>query len=117
MKQAEVIPENIFQAIFKNDLNPIIIWLGTHRMFDHMQGRSGDKLLHCACNAGSVSLAVFFIDKGANVSECDGYGETPLYATVKSKVSSQRTVRVTYSCETLLNVRLALQACIAIPLA
>lgn len=36
---AEVIPDYIIKAIMKNDLDEIIIWLSTHRAFDHMMAR------------------------------------------------------------------------------
>ncbi len=82
---AETIPDSIIQAIYKNDLDAVIVYLGTHRAFDHMHTRSGDKLLHTACSTGNFNLALFFLDKGAKPNLQDGYGETPLYCAVKNR--------------------------------
>ncbi|GMH52237.1 hypothetical protein TL16_g01188 [Triparma laevis f. inornata] len=82
---AEVIPDYIIKAIMKNDLDEIIIWLSTHRAFDHMMARSGEKILHCACGSGQMSLVTFFLEKGAKPDLVDGYGETPMYCAVKNR--------------------------------
>jgi ankyrin repeat protein len=82
---AELIPNYIIKAIFKNDLDEILVWLATHRTFEEMEARSGEKLLHSACSCGNLNLAIFFLDKGAQPGAKDGYGETPLYLCVKNR--------------------------------
>ena len=82
---AELIPNGIFAAIIKNDIDALIIYLSTHRAFDAMEGVEGDKLLHCACSVASVSLVTYFLDKGSDPNGFDGNGETPLYCAVKSR--------------------------------
>lgn len=82
---AETIPDYIIKAVFKNDIDEIIVWLSTHRAFDDMEARSGDKMLHSACSVGNVSLATFFLDKGASLDVKDGYGESPLYTAVRCR--------------------------------
>ena len=79
------IPDSVFQSIYKNDLDNILLFVGTHRQFDSMEGRGGDKLLHTACVSGQFSLVVFFLDKGAKPHLFDGIGETPLYCAVKGR--------------------------------
>ena len=82
---AEMITNYIIKAIFKNDLDEILVWLTSHRAFDGMEARSGERLLHTACSCGNLNLAIFFLDKGAKPDVKDGYGETPLYSCVKNR--------------------------------
>ena len=72
---AETVPDAIIKAVFKSDLDAIIIWLSTHRAFDRMSSRTGEKLLHAAAGCGDLPLTTFLLDKGAKVGARDGYGE------------------------------------------
>jgi len=42
--QAPCIPDGVFQSIYKNDLDNILIFVGTHRQFDSMEGRNGGEV-------------------------------------------------------------------------
>jgi len=87
---AAKVPDSVFQSIYKDDLDNILVFIGLHRQFDTMEGRNGERILHAACSSGQIGLTIFFLDKGAKLQTRNGEGETPLYVARDEERSDER---------------------------